>query len=120
MALFVLADRFSKWCCPRQCIGRFITFSLPTTRMAVRQAAGGGWGRLLSVRVRVRVGGGCRSGWGRLLPVTDAIEARICRQGDAAGHRLGALEGGGGGTFERCFKGPLNRAWGDVVPSKAK
>ena len=42
------------------------------------------------------VGGGCRSGWGRLLSVTNAIEPGTCLEGDVAGHRLGALEGGGG------------------------
>ena len=42
------------------------------------------------------VGGGCQSGWGQLLSVPNAIETGTCRQGDVAGHRLGALEGEGG------------------------
>ena len=46
--------------------------------------------------VRQAVAGGCQSGWGRLLSVTNAIEAGTCRQGDVAGHRLGALKRGGG------------------------
>ena len=52
--------------------------------------------------VRQAVGGGCQSGWGRLLSITNAIEAGTWRQGTVAGHRQGALEGGGG-VFERPY-----------------
>ena len=45
-------------------------------------------------------GGGCQSGWGRLLSVTNVIQAGTWRQGDVAGHRLGAVEGGGGGLAQ--------------------
>ena len=41
--------------------------------------------------VRQAVGGGCQSGWGRLLSVANALGVR----GTVAGHRPGALEGGG-------------------------
>ena len=47
--------------------------------------------------VKQAVGGGCQSGWRRTLSVTNALEAGTCRQG-VAGHRLGTLEGGGGGV----------------------
>ena len=42
--------------------------------------------------VRQVVGGGCQSGWGRLLSVT---KPALAVRETVAGHRLGALEGGG-------------------------
>ena len=58
---------------------------------------------------RQAVGGGCQSGWGRLLSVTNAIEPGPWRQETVAGHRLGALEGGGGATSPpfQCIPGGL-------------
>ena len=50
------------------------------------------------------VGGGCQSDWGRLLSVTNAIETGTSVRGKVAGHRLGALEGGGGSPFQ-CIPG---------------
>ena len=44
------------------------------------------------------VGGVCQSGWGRLLSVTNAqmpLKLALGLRGTVAGHRLGALEGGG-------------------------
>ena len=55
----------------------------------------GGTSEAAPAAVRQAVGGGCQSGWGRLLSVTNAIEAGTWRQETVAGHRLGALEGGG-------------------------
>ena len=43
--------------------------------------------------VRQAIGGGCQSGWGRLqMPLRLALGVT----GTVAGHRLGALDGGGG------------------------
>ena len=53
-----------------------------------RDIKGGG------LAVRQAVGGGCQNGYGRLqMPLRLALGVR----GTVAGHRLGALEGGGGG-----------------------
>ena len=46
------------------------------------------------VLVGQAVGEGCHSGWGWLLSVTNAVALAV-RQTEA-GHKLGALEGGGG------------------------
>ena len=73
-------------------------------------ARGAGQGRITregtSEAVRQAVGGDGQSDWGRLLSVTNAIEAGTCCQGDVAGHRLGALKGGGGVTPFQCIPGP--------------
>ena len=45
--------------------------------------------------VRQAVGGGCQSGWGRLLSVTKSLSPALAAREAAAGHSLGALEGGG-------------------------
>ena len=43
------------------------------------------------------VGRSCQSGWGQLLSTTDAIEGGLAARETVTGHRLGALDGGGGG-----------------------
>ena len=56
--------------------------------------------------VRQAVGGGCRGGWGGYCRLQMPLRLALGVRGTVAGHRLGALEGGGTSPPFQCIPAP--------------